>query len=227
MRDSDSCRPVSPDSCARPAIPPCAWAFAPGPPRRRRAGPGGFGFGTPESRRRDEGGRQVSPVTGEPWWTFAVFLDPGRPPMPGVAALGHGPSARSDGGRAARSLISGLDSTAFALAVYASSSGSPRPTQDALPAACQALPGGIGSPQGSYERFPIALPPSPTYPDARTTEAQPPGAPSRTAMPPTTARRPPRSAATDCSAGPVCLRLSFTYTPSTMRKSRSAPEPSA
>ena len=61
-----------------------------------------------------------------------------------------------------------------------------------------------------------------------------PGPPSRSAMPPTTARRRPRSAATDCSArfglnstpGPVCLRLSFTYTPSTMRKSRSAPEPS-
>jgi hypothetical protein len=87
-----------------------------------------------------------------------------------VTASGRGPSARSHGGLTARSLISGLDSTAFALAVYASSSGLPRPTQDSLPAACQALPGGIGYPQGSGERFPIARPPFPTYPDARTTK---------------------------------------------------------
>jgi predicted nucleotidyltransferase len=66
-------------------------------------------------------------------------------------------------------------------------------------------------------------------------KAQPPGPPSHTARPPTTARRRPRSAATDCSArfvlnstpDPVCLRSSITYTPSTMRTSRSAPEPSA
>src|SRR5262249_28917365 len=32
-----------------------------------------------------------------------------------------------------------------------------------------ALPGGMGYPQGSDERFPLALPPFPTYPDARTT----------------------------------------------------------
>ena len=68
----------------------------------------------------------------------------------------RGPSARSDGGLAARSLISGLDSTAFALAVHASSEGSPPPTQDSLPAARQALPGGIGYPQGSDERFPVS-----------------------------------------------------------------------
>src|SRR5262249_46642577 len=54
----------------------------------------------------------------------------------------------------ARSLIAGLDRTAFALAVSASSAGSPPPTPDALPAARQALPGGIGYPQGSGERFP-------------------------------------------------------------------------
>src|SRR5262245_18415161 len=32
-----------------------------------------------------------------------------------------------------------------------------------------ALPSGIGYPQGPDERFPIALPPFPTFPDARTT----------------------------------------------------------
>src|SRR5262249_30091620 len=49
-----------------------------------------------------------------------------------IAASRRGPSARSDGGLTARSLISGLDSTAFALAVSASSEGSPPPTQDSL-----------------------------------------------------------------------------------------------
>src|SRR5262249_31573814 len=70
----------------------------------------------------------------------------------------HGPSARSDGRLAARSLISGLDSTAFTLVVYASSLRSPGSMQDSLLAAGQALPGGIGYPLGSYERFPRCIP---------------------------------------------------------------------
>jgi hypothetical protein len=45
--------------------------------------------------------------------------------------------------------ISGLNSTASTLAVYASQWLSPAPTQDSLPDAGQALPGGIGYPQGS------------------------------------------------------------------------------
>ena len=40
-------------------------------------------------------------------------------------------------------MISGLDRTALGLAVYASQWKSPSPTQDSLPAAGQALPGGI------------------------------------------------------------------------------------
>src|SRR5262245_8439240 len=57
----------------------------------------------------------------------------------------RGPSARSDGGRAARSLISGLESTAFALTVYASSSRSPGPTQDALLAVGQLYQVGLAT----------------------------------------------------------------------------------
>lgn len=55
MEGSDSCCPVSPDSCARPAIPPRAWLFAPALPRRRPSGPGGFGFGTSEGRSKGRG----------------------------------------------------------------------------------------------------------------------------------------------------------------------------
>src|SRR5690349_2830693 len=39
--------------------------------------------------------------------------------------------------------LSALNSMAFGLAVYASQCGLPRPTQDSLPAAGQALPGGL------------------------------------------------------------------------------------
>jgi hypothetical protein len=49
--------------------------------------------------------------------------------------------------------ISGLNSTALARAVYASSLPLLAATEDSLPAAGPALPGGIGYPQGSTERF--------------------------------------------------------------------------
>jgi hypothetical protein len=52
-------------------------------------------------------------------------------------------------------VISGLNHTAFDLAVYASQGRSPVPTQDSLPAAGPALPDGVGYPQGSDERFHI------------------------------------------------------------------------
>ena len=54
-------------------------------------------------------------------------------------------------------VISGLNRTAFDLAVYASQGRSPAPTQDSLPAAGPALPDGIGYPQGSDKRFHIYM----------------------------------------------------------------------
>jgi hypothetical protein len=155
MEGSDPCHPVSPDSCARPAIPPLRHAsLHHGPTRPRR--PGVFGFGNSFSRSQGRG--RAAGLSGC-WGTLLSVrhvLGPRQDPKARlVAASGHGPSGRSPGGLPARSLISGLDSTAFALAVYASSAGSPQPTPDSLPAACQALPGGIGYPQGSSERFPL------------------------------------------------------------------------
>src|SRR4029077_1832572 len=69
--------------------------------------------------------------------------------MPGAA-----PASDNDEG-STRALISGLNHTAFDLAVYASQGRSPATTQDSLPAAGPALPDGIGYPQGSDERFHI------------------------------------------------------------------------
>jgi hypothetical protein len=66
-----------------------------------------------------------------------VFLDPGRPPTPGQRGIGARPHRSFRRWARCEKLISGVDSTAFALAAYASSSGSPRPTQDSLLAAGQ------------------------------------------------------------------------------------------
>src|SRR5271157_3400921 len=56
--------------------------------------------------------------------------------------LGTGPACVNNGGSREQK-ISGLDRTALGLAVYASQWRSPATTQDSLPAAGQALPGGI------------------------------------------------------------------------------------
>jgi len=53
--------------------------------------------------------------------------------------------------------LSRLNRTASGLAVYASSGVLPRKTQNSLPAAGQALPDGLGYPQGCYERFLMLL----------------------------------------------------------------------
>ena len=69
--------------------------------------------------------------------------------MPGAA-----PASDHDEG-SPRVVISGLNHTAFDLAVYASQGRFPATTQDSLPAAGPALPDGIGYPQGFNERFHI------------------------------------------------------------------------
>ena len=115
---------------------------APGPslPIRPDAGePGQEVSGSAPPRadtRTRESGRPLR-LLGNPRGRSPCSWTPAGPGCQAVTASGHGPSARSDGGRATRSLISGLNSTAFAPAVYASPDGSPRPTQDSLLAAGQ------------------------------------------------------------------------------------------
>ena len=77
--------------------------------------------------------------------------------MPGAAPV-------SDKNEGSRNDLSRLNRTAFDLAVYASQCGLLHPTQDSLPAADPALPGGIGHPQGSNERFQaLGCPPLPSF----------------------------------------------------------------
>ena len=84
---------------------------------------------------------------------YALFSDPGGTEPPGPTVIRRGPRDVQDEGSPRVFQISGLNRTALTLAVYASQWLSPAPTQDSLPAAGLALPGGIGYPQGSNERF--------------------------------------------------------------------------
>src|SRR3954471_22517755 len=88
-----------------------------------------------------------------------MFLRPRRDRAgsvgPGASCLARPPRLTKT--RAHGEEISGLNRTAFDLAVYASQWKSPATTQDSLPAAGPALPGGIGYPQGPCKRFQAVL----------------------------------------------------------------------
>ena len=125
--------------------------FAPAGPARVTGGPGVGDPGPRPDMHRGES--RASQVPGEPYCAYAVFCDPGGTyhTQP-TQCVGTAPVFRKT--KARRGLASlGVRWTALTLAVYASQCGLQRPTQDSLPAAGQALPGGIGYPQGSNERF--------------------------------------------------------------------------
>src|SRR6476619_5173957 len=88
-----------------------------------------------------------------------MFLRPRRDQAglsgPRVSCLARPPRLTKT--KAQHKEISGLNHTAFDLAVYASQWKSPATTQDSLPAAGPALPDGIGYPQGSDKRFHITI----------------------------------------------------------------------
>jgi hypothetical protein len=118
-------------------VPPGDTPAAPGPslpphPGAEAAGREVSGSAPPQPT---TGRGRVAGLSGY-WGTLVSVrrvLGPRRAPgARPITAPRHGPSVRSDGGRATRSLLSGLASTAFALAVYASPTRSPGPTQDAL-----------------------------------------------------------------------------------------------
>ena len=106
----------------------------------------------------NDGDGKVSQVPVKPVDHSPMFLRPRRDQARGWVQVslmpGTAPASDNDEG-SPRRLISGLNHTAFDLAVYASQWRSPAPTQDSLPAAGPALPDGIGYPQGFNERFHI------------------------------------------------------------------------
>ena len=90
---------------------------------------------------------------GEPSCPSALFSDPGRTRTPGPYGVSTRPPRLTTTKAPDDYPVSGLNHTALVLAVYASQRRSPVPTQDSLPAAGQALPGGIGYPQGFMKGF--------------------------------------------------------------------------
>ena len=123
---------------------------------RCHCGPGGLIHQSP-SFWFTRGDDRASQVPGEPHLCACPALRPrrdlcARPSRRFGAAFRHYYDVGSH-----NKPLSGLHHTACALAIYASSPGSPLTTQDSLPAAGQALPGGTGYPLGSHARFPSLL----------------------------------------------------------------------
>ena len=123
---------------AIPSFVPCS-----SPPARDRAvDQPGVGKPGLQAGSHDGDGR-VSQVPERPSCPCACSWTPVGPKYARpLRRLGTAPACVNNGGSREQK-ISGLDRTALGLAVYASQWRSPATTQDSLPAAGQALPGGI------------------------------------------------------------------------------------
>src|SRR5271165_3701469 len=101
---------------------------------------------------------QDLPCSRETLMTIRPALRPRRDRVratgPRVNVLDTAPAPKHNEG-SPRLQISGLNHTAFGLAVYASKWRLPATAQDSLPAAGPALPDGVSYPQGFDERFHI------------------------------------------------------------------------
>jgi hypothetical protein len=120
---------------------------------RRRPGARGVGVRPPPGR--FSGGVAGRPkFLGNPGVPRPCSRTPAGPEPPGHEVVRRGPRhAKTEGYprvSQSRGSIAGRGHSLSTLRGV----GCPAATQDSLPAAGQALPGGIGYPQGSYERFP-------------------------------------------------------------------------
>jgi len=98
----------------------CARRFAPvGPDAQPRARGSSFRSPLPEVIHRETS--RTSQVPGEPCCPYAVFFDPGRTDAPGLFGVVGVAPAMSTTKAPATNHLSGLNSTALGLAVYASS----------------------------------------------------------------------------------------------------------
>ena len=112
--------------------------------------------------------RRISQVPGEPSCAYALFSDPGGTGVPGLIQYADTAPASSNNEGFPREHTFGAQSHGFDTGCLRFARRvAPQATQDSLPAAGQALPGGIRYPQGSYERFPqyhpYILPPFPSF----------------------------------------------------------------
>lgn len=147
--------------CLRLAVPRSHPSFVP-----VAAGCGGHGPGV---------GHPVAPAGDLPWrrrglpgsWGTVVNLScsltPAGSGAPGHCGAATRPSVPLTTWAPASDNISGLNFTTRSLAVYALQCGSPQHHARLASGCWPALPGGVGYPQGSIERFPLSLPPFPSF----------------------------------------------------------------
>jgi hypothetical protein len=88
---------------------------------------------------------------------------PAGPRVPGHCGIATRPSVSLTTSAPANSTLSGLNRTARSLAVYASQRRLPGRHARLAPGCWPALPDGVGYPQGPDERFPLSLPPFPSF----------------------------------------------------------------
>jgi hypothetical protein len=142
--------------CLRVAIPARAPAFV--SPTRPDAGrgPGAFGSGSPTPVFTDG---ETQGFSGS--WGTPVCLCPVLGPRQDCSVRPYdGYSMAPVNGKTKAPTIrrlSGLDSRASARAVYASSLGLPQDDARLASGCLASFPGGIGYPQGSFERFPVCF----------------------------------------------------------------------
>jgi len=147
------CAPLAVLGCLRPAI-PCGASVGSLPSVQTRGrGPGVHHSGP--HRRKVSAGRRSGPprFPCNPLSLCPVLRPRQDRKRQALAARRRGPRYVHGEGSHESIQLSRLNRTAWGLAVYASPDALPRRTQNSLPAAGQALPDGIGYPQGCYERF--------------------------------------------------------------------------
>jgi hypothetical protein len=159
MRRSDSLRTFSPRFVCPSlgdTIPRRLCSLRSGP-TTAAWGPGPSGLAVPVRQRLSRWSRRASQVPGEPCCAYAVFFDPGETdsarPLRRVGAAPVSMQAKGSRGYCSRGSIARPEHWLSTLRRV----GLPTATQDSLPAAGQALPGGIGYPQSSNERFPRCI----------------------------------------------------------------------
>jgi hypothetical protein len=131
-------------------------------------GLGPSGSAVPKGRVLSRWSRRASQVPGEPSCAYAVFLDPGQTDSARLFSGSTRPLVSANRGLLACGFSRGSIARLRHWLSTLRRMGLPTTTQDSLPAACQALPGGIGPPTGLLRKVSkvvvlTSLPPFPSF----------------------------------------------------------------
>jgi hypothetical protein len=155
--------------CLRLAVPSFAPVFVSPAWTDADQGAWSFGTGNPNASLKD-GDDRTSQVPGKPRCAYALFSDPGRTDASGPYDAPTWPPHPLRRRLAATTVISGLNRTALALAVYASPGGLPAPharlASGCWPSSTRRdwLPAGFQ--RKVFKLLPASRPPFPSFPGA-------------------------------------------------------------